>query len=67
MRNNLINYGKVYTQYPKNPYVKNHFYKLYREYNKSRKMTQRQYNNNMLKELDQLHEEKPQNLLENYK
>jgi hypothetical protein len=57
MRNNLINYGKVYTQYPKDPYVKNHFYKLYREYNKSRKMTQRQYNNNMLKELDQLHEE----------
>ena len=59
MRNNLINYGKVYTQYPKDPYVKNHFYKLYREYNKSRKMTQRQYKNNMLKELDQLHEENP--------
>lgn len=37
MRKNLINYGKIYSSNPKDPMVKNHYYKLYREYNKCRK------------------------------
>ena len=36
MRKNLINYGKIYSSNPKDPMVKNHYYKLYREYNKCR-------------------------------
>lgn len=58
-RQNLINFGKVYTKYPKDPYVKNHFYKLYREYNKTRKMKRRIYKSNLLHELETLNEDNP--------
>jgi hypothetical protein len=37
LHQNLFSYGKVYTKYPKDPAVKNNFYKLNREYNKTRK------------------------------
>ncbi|CAG2234647.1 unnamed protein product [Mytilus edulis] len=59
MRQNLMNYGKVFTKYPKDPYVKKHFYKLYREYNKSRKVKQKTYKNNLLQELETLHDNNP--------
>ena len=59
MRYNLISYGKVYSKYPKDPFVKNHFYRLYREYNKSRKMKQKMYKNNLLNEIETLHEDNP--------
>ena len=59
MRRNLLNYGKIYSKYPKDPSVKNHFYKLYREYTKSRKYKCRQYKQSILKKLETLHEENP--------
>lgn len=36
MKLNLLNYGKVYSKFPTDPFVRNHFYKLYREYTKTR-------------------------------
>ena len=59
MRTNLIDYGKVYSRYPKDPFIKNHFYKLYREYNKARKKTYRQYKQSLLNQLETLHTDNP--------
>jgi len=59
LRFNLINYGKIYTKFPKDPVVKNHFYKLYREYNKQRKYKCKSYKENMLQEIENLHENNP--------
>ena len=59
LRQNLFSYGKVYTKYPKDPAVKNHFYKLYREYNKTRKYEKKSFRQNLLKELKTLHDDNP--------
>lgn len=59
LRQNLFSYGKVYTKYPKDPAVKNHFYKLYREYNKIRKSEKKSFRQNLLKELETLHDDNP--------
>ena len=48
LRFNLINYGKIYIKFPKDPVVKNHFNKLYREYNKQRKYKCKSYKENTL-------------------
>ena len=58
-RLNLINYGKVYTKYPNDHTVKNHYYKLYREYTKLRKKTRRTYKQSILTELENLHTDDP--------
>ena len=59
LRQNLFSYGKVYTKYPKDPAVKNNFYKLYREYNKIRKSEKKSFRQNLLKELETLHDDNP--------
>jgi hypothetical protein len=55
MRTNLINYGKMFSKYPKDPYIRNHFYKLQREYNITRKQTYREYKKSLLSQLETLH------------
>ena len=59
MRANLINYGKVYSHYSQDPFVKNHFYKLYRNYNKARKQAHRQYKQSLINQLENLHTDNP--------
>ena len=59
LRLNLINYGKVYSKYPNDPLVKNHAYKLYREYNKCRKAKKKLYKSKLLHELETLHKDNP--------
>ena len=59
MRRSLINYGKIYSKFPKDPTVKNHYYKLYREYTKTRKFKCREFKQSLLKQLETLHEENP--------
>ena len=49
----------MYSKYPKDPVVKNHFYKLYREYNKTRKAKRKSFRQNMLNDLESLHEDNP--------
>lgn len=43
LRKNLMKYGKVYFKYPKDPQIKIHYNKLFREYNKLMKLRQREY------------------------
>ena len=59
MRKNLINYGKIYSSNPKDPMVKNHYYKLYREYNKCRKNKKKVFKADILEQLETLHEDNP--------
>lgn len=60
MRSNLINYViNVYSKFPKDNSVKNHFYKLQREYNKLRKFKYRQYKQSILNQLESLHDDNP--------
>ena len=56
---NLMNYSKTFTKFPKDIAVRNHFYKLRREYNKLRKYKQRQYRQSILNQLESLHENNP--------
>jgi hypothetical protein len=49
MRINLINYGKIYSKHPNDLSVKSQYYKLYREYRKSRKLSYRQHKQKILK------------------
>ena len=59
MRTKLINYGKMFSKYPKDPYIRNHFYKLQREYNKTKKQTYREYKKSLLNQLEILHSDNP--------
>lgn len=59
VRGNLLNYGKKYSKFPKDPVVKNHFYQLNREYSKLRKYKYKQYRQSLIDKLDSLHEENP--------
>ena len=59
LRHNLISYGKIYSQFPNDPNVRNHYYKLNREYTKLRKARKRQYKNSIIHELENLHENNP--------
>lgn len=54
-----MNYGKVYFKYPKDPQVKNHYYKLSREYNKLKKRRYREYKQSLLDKIEALHEDNP--------
>ena len=54
---NLLSYGKIYSKYPKDPSVKNHYNKLYREYTETRKYKCRQNRQSLIKQLETLHEE----------
>lgn len=59
MRCNLISLGKLYTKYPKDPFIKGRNYRNYRLYNKSRKVKYKQFMNSMLQKLDGLGVENP--------
>ena len=59
MRTNLINYDKMFSKYPKDLYIRNHFYKPQREYNKTRKQTYREYKKSLLSQLETLHSDNP--------
>ena len=59
VRYNLMNYGKIYSRFPKDPTVKNHYDKLYREYSNLRKFKYKQYRQSLLYQLDSLPEEHP--------
>ena len=59
MRTNLINYGKMFSKYPEDLYIRNHFYKPQREYNKTRKQTYREYKKSLLNQLETLHSDNP--------
>jgi len=58
-RKNLMKYGKVYFKYLKDPQVKNHYYKLFREYNKLKKLRYREYKQSLLDKIEALHEDNP--------
>ena len=49
----------MFSRYPKDPYIRNHFYKLQREYNKTRKQTYREYKKSLLNQLEILHSDNP--------
>ena len=59
MRYNLINYGKVYSSYPNDPNVKNHYYKMYRIYTKTLKKTRKTYKQSILNQIENLHNNDP--------
>ena len=52
LRENVISQGRLYSKFPKDPYVKGHYYKLYRQYNKLRKLKYRQFQDKVIKQLD---------------
>lgn len=58
-KSNLISYGQIYSRFPKDNSVKNHFYKLYREYKKLRKHKYREYKESILGQLESLHDNDP--------
>ena len=49
----------MFSKYPKDPYIRNHFYKLQREYNITRKQTYREYKKSLLNQLEILHSDNP--------
>ena len=59
MRLNLIKYSSVYAKFPSDPYVRNHFYKLNREYTKARKAKKKSFKNSIINELQGLHDNNP--------
>ena len=59
MRSNLVSYGQIYSKFPKDSSVKNHYYKLYREYRKLRKYKNRQFKQTILNQLESLHDNNP--------
>ena len=55
MRTHLFNDGKMFSKYQK----RSLYYKLQREYNKTRKQTYREYKNSLLNQLETLHSDNP--------
>lgn len=49
----------MFSKYPKDHYIRNHFYKLQREYNKTRKQPYREYKKSLLNQLETLHWDNP--------
>ena len=43
LRHRLMSYGKVYSYYPNDPFVRGQYFKLHKEYAKSRKLKPRQF------------------------
>jgi len=54
LRARVVSQGILYSIYPKDPIVRGHYYKLYREYNKLRKMKYREFRNTIINKLDSL-------------
>ena len=58
-RKQLLNYGKIFSHYPRDPLVSGHFFKLRKEYSKLRKFKFKQYKRSLLEKLDSLHNDDP--------
>ena len=59
MRQELIQAGQVFSRFPKDPYLRGRYFKLYRLYNKNRKHKRKQYKNSLLSKLDNLRVDNP--------
>ena len=51
--------GKLYSLFPKDPIVKGRYFKLYRTYNKTKRVKERQYKKQLLEKLGNLLTENP--------
>ena len=56
-RNRLINYGTIYSNYPHDPLVRGHYYKLNKAY--SRKYKYKAYQKHLLDQIQGLHDNNP--------
>ena len=54
LRARVVSQGILYSIYPEDSIVRGHYYKLYREYNKLRKMKYREFRNTIFNKLDSL-------------
>ena len=59
LRAQVFAHGKLYGKFPKDPIIKGHYYKLYREYNKLRRMKCRKFKNDIIEKLDSLRIDDP--------
>lgn len=59
LRARVVSQGILYGRFPKDPIIKGHYYKLYREYNKLRKKKYRDFRQNIVNKLDTLSENNP--------
>ena len=59
MRYRLINKGKLMSLFPLDPIIKGSYFKLYREYNKTRKYKKRTFKQSILNQLDDLQSSDP--------
>ena len=68
MRYRLINKGKLLSKFPYDPLVRGAYFKLYRQYNKTRKFKKRTFKQSILNQLDELQSSDPKaywNLIDN--
>jgi hypothetical protein len=54
LRARVVSQGILYSRYHMDPIVRGRYYKLYREYNKLRKMKYREFTNAIINKLDSL-------------
>ena len=54
LREHVFAQGKFYGKSPKDRIFKGHYYKLYREYNKLRRMKCRKFKNDIIEKVDSL-------------
>lgn len=59
MKRNLLSYSTIYSKCPNDPYVHGHFYKLLRQYNRSRKLKKRQFREGILNQIENLESNNP--------
>ena len=59
MRKRVIANGKLYSMFPSDPIVRGRYYRLYRLYNKAKKVKERQFKKQLLKQIKDLHSASP--------
>lgn len=60
MRRNVLSYARTFSKYPSDPFVHGIFFKLLRQYNRSRKYKKRKFREDILNQLDNLESNNPQ-------
>ena len=60
MRQNVVSYARTFSKYPFDPFVHGRFFKLLRQYNRSRKYKKRKFREDILNQLDNLEANNPQ-------
>ena len=58
-RKQLTDYARVFAQHPYDRQVRDHFFKLRKEYSKSTKLESRKYKQDLLHKIETLHENDP--------